>query len=268
MRISRNLRTPISYYGGKQVMARHIVPLITIHKRYTEAFLGGAAIFFWKEQSEVETINDLNGEVINFYQVITTDFWKLNELIQSTLHSREQYEHAMVIYNHPKLFNPIQRAWAFWTLTNQGFASKIGSWGYDRSERLTTKKINNKKLEFNAQIRHRLEQAQIECNDALKVIESRDTPETFHYVDPPYVGSDMGHYSGYTDQDYQDLLELLASCQGKFLLSGYKSSALDEAIKVNHWCVRYYDKQLSASPNKARRKVEVLVGNFEFLEAV
>jgi DNA adenine methylase len=264
MKVKPKVRTPISYYGGKQIMARHIVPVIPQHKIYTEAFVGGGAIFFLKDRAEVEVINDLNGEVVNFYKVITTDFWKLNELIQSTLHSRAQYEEAMVVYNYPALFDPIKRAWAFWILTNEGYATKIGSWGYDRSGNTMTGKISNKKIEFDVTIRQRLEHAQIECNDALKVIESRDTPETFHYVDPPYIGSNMGHYAGYKEEDFVRLLELLASCQGKFLLSNYNNKPLERAIKANRWHVRYYDKQLSASTDKARRKVEVLVGNFEF----
>jgi DNA adenine methylase len=264
VKVKPKVRTPISYYGGKQIMARHIVPVIPQHKIYTEAFIGGAAIFFLKDRAEVEVINDLNGEVVNFYKVITTDFWRLNELIQSTLHSRAQYEDAMVIYNYPQLFNPVKRAWAFWVLTNQGYSSKIGSWGYDRSGDTTTMKISNKKIDFDVNIRLRLEHAQIECNDALKVIASRDTPEAFHYIDPPYIGSNMGHYSGYTENDYEKLLELLGSCQGKFLLSGYQSKPLEAAIKRNQWYVRHYDKQLSASTDKAKRKVEVLVSNFEF----
>ena len=257
------LRTPISYYGGKQMMAKHILPCIPKHNRYTEAFFGGGAIFFLKEPSEVETINDINGEVINFYAVITTDFWKLNEMIQSTLHSREQYDHAIVIYNYPKLFSPVQRAWAFWTLTNQGYVNKIGAWGYGKIDSASPVKISNKKLEFNVYIRQRLEHAQIECTDALKVIESRDTEETFHYVDPPYIETNMGHYSGYTEEDYSSLLDLLASCKGKFLLSGYMNKLLEGAIKQNRWCVQYFNKQLAASPNKTKRKTEVLVANYE-----
>jgi DNA adenine methylase len=97
------------------------------------------------------------------------------------------------------------------------------------------------------------------------VITSRDTFDTFHYVDPPYIGSNMGHYSGYTDSQYEELLSVLANCQGKFLLSGYRSTILERFIVDQKWHVGYYDKQLSASVNKAKRKVEVLVGNFSFL---
>jgi DNA adenine methylase len=261
----RPTRTPISYYGGKQVMARHILPLIPEHRIYTEPFFGGGAIFFSKPPSEVEVINDLNGEVINFYQVLTTDFWRLNELIQATLLSRQQYEEAMIIYNYPKLFNPIKRAWAFWILTNQGYISKIGSWGYDRDGNTMVKKNDNKKIEFDRSLRTRLERTQIECNDAVKVISSRDTVDTFHYVDPPYIGSNMGHYSGYTDAQYEELLCVLANYQGKFLLSGYRSAILDRFISDHGWHVRHFNKQLSASSNKSKRKIEVLVSNFPIL---
>lgn len=262
MKVKPKLRTPITYYGGKQIMARHILPLIPKHKIYTEAFFGGGAILFAKEPSDVEIINDLNGEVVNFYRVLTTDFWRLNELVQSTLHSREQYEDAMVVYNFPKLFDPIKRAWAFWILTNQGYVSKIGSWGYDKSGDSMVKRLETKKIEFDRTIRTRLEHAQIECNDALKVIKSRDSVDTFHYIDPPYIGSNMGHYSGYSDEDFTKLLMLLTEIEGKFLLSNYRSEILESFIKQQKWHVRYFDKQLSASTNKAKRKVEVLVSNF------
>lgn len=249
-------------------MAKHILPLIPTHKIYTEAFFGGGAIFFAKEPSSLEVINDLNGEVINFYSVITTDFWRLNELIQSTLHSREQYEQAMVVYNHPKLFDPVKRAWAFWILTNQGYVCKIGSWGYDKSDNSMVKRLETKKIEFDRTVRTRLERTQIECNDAVKVILSRDSEETFHYVDPPYVGSNLGHYDGYGDTQYTQLLECLSAVKGKFLLSNYRSELLESFIKRNSWSVMHFDKQLSASSVKGKRKVEVLAGNYDLTEFV
>ena len=59
-----NLRTPISYYGGKQKLARTVLSFMPQHKLYCEPFLGGAAIFFAKEPSQVEVINDTNKELI------------------------------------------------------------------------------------------------------------------------------------------------------------------------------------------------------------
>jgi DNA adenine methylase len=61
------LKTPVSYYGGKQQLATIILGLIPNHRLYCEHFLGGAAVFFAKEPSPVEVINDTNGQLINFY---------------------------------------------------------------------------------------------------------------------------------------------------------------------------------------------------------
>ena len=63
-------RTPISYYGGKQIMLKYILPLIPEHQIYTEAFFGGGAVFWAKEPSQTEIINDFNANVYNFYQIL------------------------------------------------------------------------------------------------------------------------------------------------------------------------------------------------------
>jgi DNA adenine methylase len=261
MKAVSKLKTPITYYGGKQSMAQHIVPLIPQHKIYTEPFFGGGAIFFAKEPSQVEVINDLNGEIVNFYKVVCTDFWRLNEMIQSTLHSRQQYEEAMIVYRHPNLFDPIKRAWSFWILTQQGYVSKIGSWGYDKSENRMPKAINNKKIAFDQKVRFRLENATIECNDALKVIVSRDSEETFHYIDSPYVETNQGHYSGYTQEDFKKLLTTLKTVSGKFLVSHYKNDILSYFVGKNKWNYLEFDKHLSSSTS-GKRKIEVLVWNY------
>lgn len=83
-------------------------------------------------------------------------------------------------------------------------------------------------------------------------------------VIPQHIGSNMGHYSGYTDAQYEELLCVLTNLKGKFLLSGYRSAILEQFISDHKWHVRYFAKQLSASSNKAKRKVEVLVSNFSF----
>lgn len=62
-------KTPISYYGGKQAMLKKILPLIPDHVVYVEPFFGGGAVFFAKDKSEVEIINDYNSNVANFYRV-------------------------------------------------------------------------------------------------------------------------------------------------------------------------------------------------------
>ena len=243
-------------------MLRHILPLIPQHEIYTESFFGGGAVFFAKEPSKVEVINDLNGEVVNFYRVVQTDFWRLNDRIQATLHSRENYHDAQVIYNSPHLFDSISRAWAFWILTNQGFSSKIGAWGYDKRGDSMVKRLATKKEEFAITMRNRLDHVQIECNDSLKVIASRDDASAFHYVDPPYIGSHQGHYSGYSDDSYDDLLTLLGGVKGKFIQSSYWSDTLEKHVLKNGWCYKTVEQPVSVGTKKTKRKVEVLVANF------
>ena len=258
-------KTPISYYGGKINMLSTILPLIPKHKIYTEAFFGGGAIFFAKEKSEAETINDINNMVVNFYEVVQTDFENLKSKIEATLFSRATYTVAWTIYRIPHLFNKIQQAWAFYVATNMGFSCKIGSWGYDKYGK-RVKAFWNKKMIFDEAIVKRLERTQIESNDAYKVIESRDSIDAFHYVDPPYYNSNMGHYSNYSKTDYIMLLNTLSNIKGKFLLSSYPSDILDKYIQKNMWYTKTVSKVLSASKGiagkKRKTKVEVLTANY------
>ncbi|HTA26729.1 MAG TPA: DNA adenine methylase, partial [Bacteroidia bacterium] len=85
------MKTPITYYGGKQMMLRHILPLIPKHTIYVEPFLGGGAVFWAKEPSRVEIINDTNAEIVNFYEVTQKNFTALQKEIQATLHSRKRH---------------------------------------------------------------------------------------------------------------------------------------------------------------------------------
>lgn len=72
------MKTPLSYYGGKQKLCSTILSLIPSHTLYAEPFVGGGAVFFGKEPSAVEVINDTNKELINFYQVVKNRYsiWK------------------------------------------------------------------------------------------------------------------------------------------------------------------------------------------------
>lgn len=259
-------KTPITYYGGKSNMLSHILPLIPKHRIYTEAFFGGGAVFFAKAPSESETINDTNNLVVNFYEVVVNDFVSLKAKIDATLFSRATYSVAWTIYRMPHLFNKLQQAWAFYIATNMGFACNAGSWGYDKYGK-RVKALRNKKIAFDASIHKRLENSQIENNDACKVIVSRDAVDAFHYVDPPYINSDQGLYEGYTENDYRRLLETLSAVKGKFLLSSYPSDILDEYINKNGWHTKRFEKSLNAvkgvaGESRKSKKVEVLTANY------
>lgn len=123
------------------------------------------------------------------------------------------------------------------------------------------KKLKNKRGSFSLDYVIRLQQAQIECCDALRIIKSRDTAETFFYIDPPYVGYDQGHYDGHTQEDFDTLL--LMSLKGKFLLSSYRNNSLAEYTRQNNWRTVEI-KMPCPMPNKAKTphgKLEVLTAN-------
>jgi len=258
------MKTPLSYYGGKQQLAAKILGLIPEHRIYCEPFLGGGAVFFAKEPSSVEVVNDSNGELVNFYEVLRRDFSVLEKEIAVSLHSRKQHRQAMVIYENPEMFDRIKRAWAVWMLSNASYGCDLnGGFAYDRTG-ATSKKLKNKRINFTVDYAARLQGVQVECCDALRVIRSRDTAGTFFYLDPPYVGCDQGHYDGYTQEDFDALLQLLECLQGKFLLSSFRNKSLSEYSERNNWD-KLEIKMACPMTNKLktpRSKVEVLTSNY------
>ena len=260
------MRTPITYYGGKQRLIRELLPLIPKHKLYIEPFIGGGALFFAKEPSEAEIINDLNENVTNFYCVAQTRFNELKLLIDGTLHSRAIYKGAMEIYNNPVKYDTIQRAWAFWVVTNQGFSGKIGSWGFGKSNKIG-KTLFNKREKFTQEYAERLKCVQIENKDGVAILKQYDSKDSFFYIDPPYFNSDCGHYKGYTEADYCNLLDTVVNIKGKFLLSSYPSEVLQEYVKRYGWKYKEIKQRIAVTKNTDKQKAEVLVWNYELLPA-
>ncbi|MBN1250698.1 MAG: DNA adenine methylase [Bacteroidales bacterium] len=151
-------KTPISYYGGKQLMAKYILPILPTHTTYVEPFSGGAAILFAKEKSQIEILNDTNKEIINFYDVLQNNFVDLEKEISISLHSRDLHRKAWTIYNNPDMFGQLKRAWAVWVLSAQGFGGQLSeSWGRDKTQNKTVKTIRNKRNNFSEDYSIRLQ---------------------------------------------------------------------------------------------------------------
>lgn len=244
-------------------MLRHILPLIPAHNLYCEPFVGGGAVFWAKSPSNVETINDFDGRVVNFYKVCQTEFSALRTLILATPHSRKAHREAEQALKYPDIYSSLTRAWAFYVATAQGFSGKMQSgWGYARKTNTDALKNYNKKSRFIKSFQERLNRVQIECNDALKVIKSRDAADSFFYADPPYYNSDCGHYKGYTLQDYTSLLDALSAIKGKFLLSSYPSDVLMQYIAQNGWYIKRFDSRVSVTHLATKIKTEVLAANY------
>lgn len=257
------MKTPISYYGGKQTLLRHILPLIPEHRLYTEAFCGGCAVLFGKEPSQCEVINDTNAELINFYRVAQSDYTALKERIDSTLHSRETHTHARYVNAHPWFFSPIERAWAVWACSKMGFASMLdGTFGYDRTG-TTTQKVRNAKEAFTEELCRRLEYVTIECEDGINLIKRYDCEDAFHFVDPPYVGSDCGHYAGtFNEEDFANLLDRLAAVKGKFMLTMFPHPLIEEYAAKHGWKIHRIERTITASKSSRRRQEEWITTNY------
>ena len=260
----QTMRTPISYYGGKQTMLKHILPLIPSHKIYTEAFCSGAAVLFAKRPSEAEIINDINMELTNFYWCMQVYYSDLKHEINKTLHSRDLHAHAGHINSYPQFFTPVERAWAVWVLCKMSFASMMdGTFGYDFSGTMT-KKLRNAKDEFTERLCQRLERVTIENRNALDVIACYDAPDTFHFVDPPYVNSDCGHYEDtFNEQNMEQLLQLLETVKGKFMLTMFPFDMIDRYARKNGWIIHRIERTISASKSNRRRQEEWMVCNYE-----
>ena len=208
------MKTPITYYGGKQKMLGAILPMIPEHNIYVEPFFGGGAVFWAKQPAPVEFINDIDGEVTNFYRVLQTDYPALKREVDSTLHSEHAHREARAIYRSPEGHSPVRRAWAVWTLSHQSFYAILdNTWKCGMTHNVAGQ-IQGRKASFTADYTRRLEHTSIFSRDALTVIRRADRPETFFYVDPPYFNSDMGHYGGYTEEDFGRLLEVLSEVKG------------------------------------------------------
>lgn len=105
----------------------------------------------------------------------------------------------------------------------------------------------------------------VECRDALKVIDVFDGPDTFFYLDPPYVSSDQGHYAGYTEADFRNLLDACARMRGKFLLSSYPEAVLMEYRERHGWATSDIEQTVAVTGMRTgppKKKTECLTWNY------
>jgi DNA adenine methylase len=261
-----NLKTPISYYGGKQNMLGHILPKIPQHQSYVEPFFGGGAVFWAKDPSPFEVVNDISNRLMTFYKVLKYDFEEIQKLVDETFHSRAQHRESDELYISQKseVTRQIECAWSVWVQSNMSFGTMIGGgFGYDRSGK-SANRLFNKKNRFTEEYQSRLKNVTIESYDVLKVIRAYDGPDSFFYLDPPYVSSDQGPYKGYKLEDFVALLEACKNMQGKFLLSSYPEEILIEYRDTLGWKFEDHIKKIAVDGRRkaAKTKVECLTWNY------
>ena len=262
------MKTPITYYGGKQLLAPVILGMVPSHRVYVEPYFGGGAVFFAKGPSYLEAINDKNETLMTFYSVCQdkTLFASLQMLVQTTLHSEVSYRRAYEIWLNPEGHSSVDIAWAVWMVTNISYsASPSGGWKWDNGTTGSHSAVvmDNYRKQFTKRLFERLRFVQISCRDAIDVIRQRDSQDTFFYLDPPYPGCVQKHYRGFGFDSLEELLTLLSSVKGRFILSNFDSPMLRKFIKRNGWNTKVVDMAMRVSNfNEARRKKEVLVYNY------
>ena len=265
------MRTPITYYGGKQQLASTIIEMIPAHRVYVEPFFGGGAVFFAKGKSYLEVINDINDNLVTFYEVCQDAvlFAQLYDRVQHTLHSERYYKTAYEIWQGKKTGGgKVDKAWAVWLVTNMSFSgSPSGGWKWDNGTAGSHSGIvmEHYRQAFTPALHERLKNVQISCRDASLVIQQRDREETFFFLDPPYPGCEQKHYKGFTFDHFEELLEMLSHIQGKFLLCNFDSDVLRKYVTQNGWNMAVKDMTMRVAnlKGKARRKQEVMVYNYD-----
>lgn len=222
-------RQPLRYFGSKWLLAEWIISFFPPHEHYVEPFCGGASVFFRKPPSIIETINDSDEEVVNFFRVLRDTPESLLRAIRLTPYARWEHKQSMAA----PAGNRLEQARRFYVRAQMSFGGHQRTstgWRYvtdshDRGSRVVREWRNLTSLEG---IIDRLRQAQIECEDALNVIARYDSPQTLFYVDPPYVlssrsDSRLRYVDEMTDEDHRGLARVLHQVRGMVVLSGYTS---------------------------------------------
>ena len=122
---------PLSYIGGKNRLAKQVIEIFPKHTTYVEAFAGGAQVFFHKEPSKVEVLNDLDGEIVNFYRVCQQHHEELVRYFRFVVVSRTWFD--LLKATDPAMLTDIQRAARYLYLLKNCFASLVRNPTYHRN---------------------------------------------------------------------------------------------------------------------------------------
>lgn len=224
--------TPLTYYGGKQMLAAQIVALMPAHTAYLEPFAGGAAVLFAKPPAERETLNDLDGQIMAFWRALRDRPDELASAVALTPYGRAEWEASR---EHAD--DEIEAARRLLVNIDMSFSRSRSSWSppsmlKERKGRWQPRTWQDlpRRITIAAE---RLRNVCLERGDAIEMIPRWDLPDTLIYADPPYIGasrSKPGH--GYRHDATPDLWPRLIAALGEIrqaavILSGYPSDEVE-----------------------------------------
>jgi DNA adenine methylase len=248
---------PLSYLGGKNRVAQKIIALIPEHNCYIEPFCGGAQVFFHKEPSNVEVLNDLDEEIFNFMRVCQLHHQELVRYLQFCTVSRKWFD--LFQTQDPKTLSDIQRAARFFYLQKNCYGGLIKRQQFKISVE-DGSNYNPHRIPLVLHLAHeRLLGVQLECLPYQEIIQRYDRPDTFFYLDPPYFNRPYYKFN-FNEEDYVELANLLKGLQGRFMLSLNDTPEIREIFadfKIHGLTFTYSSQR---KPGKLYK--EVLISNY------
>lgn len=245
---------PLKWHGGKQYLADEIIALMPPHTHYVEPFFGGGAVLFRKPCEGVsEVINDRYLELINFWRVLSlpASFAMFQRRIEAIPFSQMYFDVAKLAKevsftgDGTPEENSVDAAVGFfirYRQSRQGLGKDFATLSRNRTRRGMNEQVSSwlSAIEGLPEAHERLKRVVILNDDALKVIGQQDGPKTLFYLDPPYLHSTRVTTSDYEcemdENQHMTLLKVLEDIEGKFILSGYRSSLYQIFEDSNpHW---------------------------------
>ncbi len=253
------------WYGGKYSHLDWLLPLLPKCHHYCEPFAGSGAVLLNRAPSPIETYNDLDGEVCNFFRVLREQREKLTEVIGLTPFSREEF--AIACHLDPTR-SDLERARRFYVRARQvrtGLAqtASLGRWANCKdTSRAGMSGVVSRWLggvEALPEIGERLVRVQIENRPAIDVIELYDSKETLFYCDPPYVHNTRGDSKAYghemTDEQHGALAEVLNRARGMVAFSNYDCDLVNKLYPGKGWRKIVGPERTNHSTKGIRREV-------------
>lgn len=254
----------LKYPGSKWNIAKQLVDLIPEHHSYVEPYAGSLAVLFSKPSSPIETVNDLDSDVVNLFWCIQRDSERLARLVMTTPFSRETYNQQFE--ESGKYTSRFQQAAGFLVRCWQGHGYrtngyKVG-WKNDVQGRERSYALWNwyRLPEWIIEIAERLRMVQIENRPALEIIERFGYENVFMYLDPPYLlgtrnGKQYRHEM--SDADHEELLQLILQSPAKIMISGYESEMYNDYLQS------WERKQFSSCAESGKPRTETVWMNYK-----
>jgi DNA adenine methylase len=250
----------IPYFGGKSRLAKTIINKIPEHTCYVEVFSGAASVFFAKEASVAEVINDLDKDLVTLYRAIKHHPEELYRQFKFSLVARSEFEREQEV--NAETLTDIQRAARYLYLQKNSFGGHVVGQSFGTS---TTGKPRLNLLTLENTIEEawrRLIHVVIECKDFRDLIPRYDRPHSFFFLDPPYWNI-PGYKYDFAEQDFLDLVEILRKLKGKFLMTINDTPEIREIFKgfvIEETTLKY--SCCSSAKSRAKIRTELLISNY------